>query len=154
WAAALGTLLIVAALGTAGPTENATAADADAQALASRIDALVAAHWAAAKVDPAPAADDAEFLRRVYLDVSGKIPPVAEARAFLDDPSPDKRRRLVERLLDSPGYVSHFTNVWRNLLLPEANANLQLRGFVPGFEAWMRQHLRDNVGYDQLVRGI
>src|SRR5262249_9225173 len=81
-------------------------------------------------------------------------PPVSVARAFLDDPAPDKRLRLVEKLLDSPAYVTHFTNVWRALLLPEASNNFQVRNIVPSFENWMRRQLADNVGYDQIVRGI
>ena len=52
----------------------------------SQIDRLLAAKWAEAKVQPARPADDAEYLRRVYLDLVGKIPTAAEARDFLDDP--------------------------------------------------------------------
>ncbi len=71
--------------------------------------------------------DDAEFLRRVYLDLAGRIPSVAEARMFLDDKRPNKRARLVDELLASPRYAAHFTNVWRALLLPEAGNNFQVR---------------------------
>src|SRR5437588_67282 len=78
------------------------APERDAEALAGQIDRRLGKGWTAAGVQPAPLADDAEFLRRVYLELAGKIPPVADARAFLADPSPDKRRRLVERLLDGP----------------------------------------------------
>ena len=66
-------------------------------------------------------ADDGEFLRRVSFDLVGKIPTAAEARDFLDDPSPDKRLTLVERLLDSPAYTTRATQLWRELLLPEAD---------------------------------
>ena len=66
-----------------------------------------------------PAADDAEFMRRLYLDLAGTIPPVSEVRAFLADTSPDKRRKLIDRLLNSPDYVSHFTNVWASTWLPD-----------------------------------
>src|SRR5947209_5520752 len=82
----------------------------DALELAAKIDQFVAARWAADKVRPAVPADDAQFLRRVYLDVAGRIPSVAEARAFLTDKRPDRRERLVDRLLDSPGYVKHSAN--------------------------------------------
>lgn len=125
----------------------------DVQTLADAIDRHVSAHWAG-RVEPAPPADDAEFLRRVCLDITGKIPTVAEARAFLDDPAPDKRRRLVDRLLDRPAYATHFTNLWRALLLPETSANFQLRFLVPSFEIWMRKQFADNVAYDRLVRGV
>ena len=84
--------------------------------------------WAEAKVRTAPPADDAEYLRRVYLDLVGKIPTAAEARDFLDDSGPDKRSRLVEELLDSPAYLTHATEVYRALLLPEADTDPQIRG--------------------------
>ena len=64
----------------------ARAAGKDAKSLAESIDRLLAARWAEAKVQPAPPADDAEYLRRVCLDLVGKIPTAAEARDFLDDP--------------------------------------------------------------------
>ena len=105
----------------------AAAAASDARALAEQIDRLLAAKWAEAKVRPARPADDAEFLRRVYLDLVGKIPTAAEARDFLDDPSPDKRTRLVESLLDSPAYLTHATETYRSLLLPEADTDGQVR---------------------------
>jgi hypothetical protein len=126
----------------------------DAQPLAERIDKHLRERFAAAKVEPAPLADDAEFLRRVTLDLIGRIPTVPEVRTFLDDPSPDKRRRLVDRLLASPGYVNHFTNVWRNLLVPEAATNPQLRMAVPAFDAWLRNQLANDAGHDAFVRDL
>jgi hypothetical protein len=125
----------------------------DAGKLAARIDALIDARLAEKKVQPAPPTDDAEFLRRVYLDLAGRIPPAFEVREFLADPSPDKRARVVERLLESAGYVNHFSNVWRALLLPQTN-NPQVQPLVPGFEAWLRQRIRNNVPFDRLVREI
>ena len=117
------------------------AAVRDADALAAWIDEQFAADWRANHVTPAAAADDAEFLRRVYLDLIGRIPSVPEARAFLDDKKPDKRRRLVDDLLGRPAYAAHFTSVWRSLLLPEADANVQGRFLAPSFEAWLRNEL-------------
>jgi hypothetical protein len=134
--------------------EEQSAAARDVTALAARIDEHVAAGWAAAGVKPASPADDAEFLRRVTLDLAGRIPSVYEARAFLKDTSPDKRRRLVEKLLDSPLYIRHFGNVWRNLLIPEAVANIQVRAQIPNFEAWLRKELARNAGYDQMARDL
>src|SRR5262245_55380890 len=91
----------------------------DADALAATIDRHVSARWASLGVTPAAPADDAEFLRRVYLDLAGRTPGVTEARRFLDDARPDKRAKLIESLLESPTYANHFTNVWRALLMPE-----------------------------------
>jgi hypothetical protein len=69
-----------------------------------RIDALVDTHWRANHVAPAPPADDATFMRRVMLDLTGRLPTVEEARAFLQDHSADKRKRLIQRLLAGPEY--------------------------------------------------
>jgi hypothetical protein len=150
----LGLCTLLAAGPALGADPAPAAAAGDAQALAARIDQHLAARLAAARVKPAPLADDAEFLRRVTLEVIGRIPSVAEARAFLDEKAPGKRRRLVDRLLESPGYVNHFVNVWRALMLPEANASFQTRFLVPGFEAWLRKQLSQNAGYDQMVREL
>ena len=120
----------------------------------SRIDHLVAARWAAEGIQPAPLAGDAEFARRVYLDLTGRVPSVAQMRRFLKDPAPDKRRRLIDELLDGGGYVQHFTNVWRAILLPDnptAANNVALRA---GFEDWLRKQLAANAPYDDMVRAI
>jgi hypothetical protein len=125
-----------------------------AKALADAIDRLLAARWAEAKVRPAPPADDAEYLRRVYFDLVGKTPTAAEARDFLDDSNPHKRSALVEALLDSPAYLSHATEVYRTLLLPEAETDFQIRALTPTFEAWLHKKIADEAGYDQIVREV
>jgi Protein of unknown function (DUF1553)/Protein of unknown function (DUF1549) len=126
----------------------------DVQALANKIDAMIAAKLEAEKITPAPIAEDPEFLRRVYLDLVGRVPMAAEARAFLDDPAPDKRKKLVEKLLASPGYSAHFTNMYKHLLLPEADADFQIQFFSADFEPWLRKQFADNVSYDKIVREI
>src|SRR5262245_43861068 len=83
---------------------DAKAQPLDAKALAARIDQRIDAGWKAAKLKQVPLADDAEFLRRVYLDLAGRIPSVTEARRFLDDKAADKREKLVDELLKSPRY--------------------------------------------------
>lgn len=148
-------LPFLAALLTFGPANGAEpAATPDIQALAEKIDGHIARRWAEVKAEPAPRADEAEFLRRVSLDLAGRIPSVEEVRTFLDDSRPDKRARLVERLLASPRYVNHFTNVWRAVLLPEAGNNFQVRLQQGGFEAWLKKQLARNAGYDQMVRDL
>ncbi len=126
----------------------------DVQLLAEKIDQHIARRWTESGVVPAAVADDAEFLRRVYLDLAGRIPSVEEARTFIEDRHADKRSRLVERLLSSPRYVAHFTNVWRTRLLPEANNNFQVRIQQNSFEAWLRKQLARNAGYDAMVREL
>jgi hypothetical protein len=143
-------LLLSPAVRAAGPPGGR--AD-EVGALARRIDRLLAAGHAARKVTPAPRASDAAFVRRAYLDLAGRIPRVAEVRTFLADRRPDKRRRLVDRLLAGPHYINHFSHVWRTLLLP-LNNNQQVQFFSFQVEAWARKRLRDNVPYDRMVREL
>jgi hypothetical protein len=136
----------------AGSTTNGEPISADA--LAARIDAALEADWKTTGITPAPPAGDAEFMRRVYLDITGKIPAVAEARQFLDDVAADKRHRLIEDLLNRGSYAAHFANIWRELLLPGTNTNLETRGLAPAFEAWLKVRFAANVPYDALVSEI
>jgi hypothetical protein len=126
----------------------------DPSNLTGRIDQLIAAGLGDAKIPAAPLSDDAEFLRRVYLDLTGKIPSVTQARQFLGDPAPDRRQKLIDRLLDSGGYVRHFTNFWRSVLLPETFAVADNGGLRAGLMAWLRQRLADNIPYDKMVRDL
>jgi Protein of unknown function (DUF1549)/Protein of unknown function (DUF1553) len=120
--------------------------------LATAVDRHFAARWDRDHVRPAPPADDATFLRRVYLDVTGCIPTVAEVRAFLADSAPDRRDRLIDRLVEHPGYAAHFARVWRLRWLPSATASLDdVAGAV---DEWLRPRLRANVRYDRLVRTL
>lgn len=155
---AIGLVLASAPL-TADPDLPAVAVEQsetndDVSRLAALIDGRIEARWEADNVTPAPPAGDAEFLRRVSLDIAGTIPPVAEVRAFLADDSPTKRRELVDRLLDGPRYVRNFTNVWRSVMMPEAAADVQVRFLLPSFEAWLRKQLIQDVSYADMVREI
>jgi hypothetical protein len=146
-------LIHEAAAGDGGRGRPDRSADArDARALATRIDARLATLWAEAKIRPVARADDGEFLRRVCLDLVGRIPTAAEARDFLDDPSPEKRIALVERLLDSPAYSARATLLWRQLLLPETDQAAQFAS--GGFEAWLRKKVAEDAGFDRIVREI
>jgi Protein of unknown function (DUF1549)/Protein of unknown function (DUF1553) len=113
------------------------------------IDRALSASWTAARVEPADAADDSEFMRRVYLDLTGKIPSVERARKFLADGAPDKRERLVDELLNGAVYAAHFANTWREVLL--AGTNPELRTSVPELESWLRLRFAANTPYDQLA---
>ena len=130
----------------------AFAADKPAPAaLAKRIDHHVGEKLAAAKVKPAPVADDATFLRRTYLLLVGRVPLASEVYAFLEDTDPAKRAKLVDRLLATPGYANNFAAVWRAWLLPEAITRFEVAAGVPGFEGWLRQRFADDVPYDKFV---
>jgi hypothetical protein len=141
-------LVSIAAFGTA-----VHGAD-DTQTLTATIDRLIAAQWHENRVVPAATADDGEFLRRVSLDLTGKIPTVSDVRDFLDDPRPDKRQRLVERLLEGTSYVAHATATEMRLMMPEVASDPQAQAVAPAFEAWLGEQIAENVGSDQVVRAI
>src|SRR6478735_5717834 len=76
------------------------------------IDSQIESAWKREKLTPAPLTTDAEFLRRIYLDLVGTIPTHEQAAKFLDDSSADKRTRLIEELLADPRYARHQAEVW------------------------------------------
>src|SRR5947209_7153911 len=104
--------------------------------LADLIDQQIEAKWAKSKVTPAPPAADAEFMRRVYLDLAGRIPKVADARDFLEDKSPGKRDLLIEKLLDTPLFADHISTTWRTLMIsPTATPQASFLG--RSFQMWL-----------------
>ncbi len=140
-------------VGTSGQADSGELS-AEVTRVAGEIDQLIEAEWEANSVTPAPQADDAEFIRRAYLDVSGRIPPASAVRDFLADESPGKRRELVDRLLGTATYIVHYTNLWRAAMIPEADADQQIRAFLPGFEAWLRSRIAENRNYAEIVEEV
>jgi hypothetical protein len=101
--------------------------------------------------DAAAPSTDAEFLRRVCLDLSGMIPTSDDARAFLDDPSPYKRQRMIDRLMASPEYARRMQDVF-DVMLMERRGDTH----VPAaqWRAFLRRAFADNMPYNQLVAEI
>jgi hypothetical protein len=121
-------------------------------ALAALIDRRIQEGYTENKVTPAPLTDDATFLRRVYLDLTGKVPPVTEVYRFLGSKDPDKRARLVDDLLHTAGYVGNSTAAWRAILLPQTNQQAQF--FAQQMDAWVRERVREDMPYDRMVREL
>ncbi|WP_337173446.1 DUF1549 and DUF1553 domain-containing protein [Paludisphaera sp.] len=119
---------------------------------ANFIDDLAVAKWKKLGLTPSAVAGDATFLRRAHLDVIGRLPTPEEARAFLDDTSPDKRARLVDRLLERPEYADHWATKWMDLLRPNPY-RVGIKA-VFNLDGWIRQAFRDNLPYDEFVRRI
>ena len=91
---------------------------------------------------PSPLSSDAEFLRRLCLDLTGRLPPVHRVRQFLADPDPQKRARLIDLLLQSPEFVDHWS--WRFYDF--------LRVISPVYKDWVRRAIAENKPYDQFAR--
>lgn len=105
------------------------------------------------KLKPSPVTDDAEFLRRVYLDITGKIPPADKAVAFLDSTDPAKRAKVIDDLLASPDYGRHFAIIWRtNLVKRDIDNNRNLN--AGPFQDWLAGQFNENKNWDKIVQEI
>jgi hypothetical protein len=120
----------------------------------SRIDELVAAKWERMKIKPSDLCSDADFLRRVYLDLAGLPPTAEDVRAFLADPRPvrEKRDAIVDKLIGTPEFVDYWTNKWANLL--QVNSKFLGGEGAKNFRDWIRTQVDANTPYDQFVREI
>ncbi len=115
------------------------------------IDETIAAACQAKGLPLAEPASDAEFLRRLYLDLVGTIPSAADARAFLDDAAPDKRAKLIDRLLASPEHARHLARVW-NVMFMERRPDKHVA--AAQWQEYLRKSALDNKPWDVLVREI
>lgn len=119
---------------------------------ANFIDDLVLEKLTSLNMPPSPRSDDAEFLRRAYLDAIGLLPTVAETKSFLADENPFKRDRLIEQLLGRPEFVDYWSYQWSDLLLLTGN---RLRPeAIKAYYKWIRERVADNVSWDEFARGI
>ncbi len=117
------------------------------------IDTAVFANLKKLGIPPSPVCDDATFLRRVTLDIAGRLPTEAEAKAFLANPSADKRDRWIDELLRSPDYADFFAGKWTAVLKNRRDdASDIVSNFA--FHAWVRDSLLANKPYDQFVREL
>ncbi len=122
--------------------------DPDLAQAASRIDFLVEAGLKHAEQKPNPLATDEQFVRRVYLDIVGRIPTREEALALINDTSVSKRAKLIDKLLASDGANSHLFNYLADMLRIADVAN---KGRFYTYEEWLKGKLKANVGWDKIV---
>lgn len=101
---------------------------------------------------PSEQAAEATVLRRLYSDIVGRFPTVAEARAYLESTDEDKREQLVDSLLELPEYVDHWANQWADLLRPNPY-RVGIKA-VLNYDNWIRQQFRDGVSYDEFARRL
>ena len=119
---------------------------------ANYIDELALAKWKKLGLRPSPPADDATFLRRVTIDLCGRLPTSAEVRTFLADTSADKRAKGIDRLLDSPDYPAYFALRWGTILRNSNLAGANQAAYA--FHNWVKDTIARNRPYDEFVRGI
>ena len=140
----------------AGALVFATFARASAQTdLSKEIDRLVHEQLDKSKIPPSPRTDDAEFLRRVYLDVTGRIPTYEQTTNFLASKDADKRSKLIDELLSRPEYGLQFATLWRDRIVDRAPDNSQTRqGFSWEFITWLADGFNKDRGWSALVSDI
>jgi hypothetical protein len=116
------------------------------------IDELSLAKWKKLGLRPSPTCDDATFVRRVTVDLCGRLPSVAEVKAFLADTAPDKRTKFIDKLLDSSDYPAYFAMKWGAIL---RNSNLAgADQAAVAFHNWLKDQIARNRPYDEFVRGV
>ena len=103
-------------------------------------------------IEPSPLSDDATFLRRVSLDTIGTLPTAEEVRQFLNDTSPDKRSRLVDRLLEREEYVDYWTMNWLNILRAD-QLTISPQGAV-AMQRWLRNGFAQNRPFDEFATDL
>ncbi|MEK7470167.1 MAG: DUF1549 domain-containing protein [Planctomycetota bacterium] len=138
------------------PATNAPKAKKGSQEteVASQLDALISAEWAKQKLEASDLSEDSEFLRRATLDITGQIPTADDARAFLMNNDPDKRRKKIDELLESPLYAEHWSFTWSQRLLAGSKL-LQVAGDRGGaYKQWFRESFASNMPYNKFVHSI
>lgn len=130
--------------------DTATEAKLSGSAL---IDHWIKAKWEDAKLKPAAKASDAEFMRRVYLDIAGQIPALEEAEKFLADKNPRKREALIDALVKDERYAEHWAEVWSGIVVG-FDKEKRTEGLRNEGTHDFREMLEKNLPYDEFVRKI
>ncbi|MCX7394009.1 MAG: DUF1549 and DUF1553 domain-containing protein [Planctomycetales bacterium] len=116
--------------------------------MVQEINDLIRKGWTDNNVEPSPVADDAEWLRRVTLDINGHIPALDDVETFLADKDKLKRSKLIDRLLEDPAYVRHWTTIWSNLCIGQKTPRRVSRG---GMQKFFRDAFRKNRPWNEVV---
>ena len=133
---------------SAGPAAPLSAAD-----VARKVDLLIDAELAKTKVAPAPLTKDEDFLRRVAFDLTGTTPRPEEVTLFGLDPDPQKRSKLIDRLLQTDDYATNWTQYWREVIYSRATDPRSRIG-QDAYEKWMHQQLKDNTSWDKITTSL
>ena len=119
------------------------------------INEAIRSGWKDASLKPSPEATESEWCRRVYLDVIGRIPSINELQAYLKDSSPDKKAKLVDRLLGDEyldDYARYWTDIWTTILIGRDTGNDLVSR--PGMRQYLRRAFSKNTPYDRFLRDI
>ena len=138
----------------AGSPSSVFEGDADPIAH-GRIDELVLGRLKQLGITPARVCSDGVFVRRAYLDVIGTLPTADEAAQFLKDSDPDKRRKLIDRLLERDEFADYWAMKWCDLLRVKSEFPIKLwPNAVQAYHRWIRTGIKENMPYDRFVREL
>ncbi len=143
-----------ATLAVGGIATNKAFEESEINEIVKKIDEHFNVFWSRNGIHPTVPTTDAEYLRRVTLDLLGRIPSVAEIQLFTSDNSPGKRQKLVSGLLLKARYSKNMSVVLRQQWLPQTINNMQFQGAGVLFQNWLQEHLKKNTGLDEIVRHI
>ncbi len=118
----------------------------------NKIDDLTWDKWEQLRISPSELCDDSTFLRRLLVKTTGTIPTSEQTRAFLDDPSADKRMRAIEEALNSEDFVNYWTQRWADIMMINSKTIGGRSAYT--FYRWIRQQVAQNRAYDQWVYDI
>ena len=125
-------------------------ADNDLNTHSRYIDSLIETKLRSYNLRPNKEVDDATFLRRAYLKVIGRTPSLIEVEAFLNNKNKNKRSQLIDQLLGTEGYVSHWFNFWADILRIKDRLNNRVSG-IP-YKNYVKEFISNNRPYDEWVR--
>src|SRR5205814_117253 len=120
---------------------------------AAELDRLVTAELRQDKIQPTARISDEAFLRRVTLDLTGKLPPAADIGAFVTDRDPDKRSKVIDKLLASDAYAKHWAKYWRDVVSAEYT-DRRATAIVPAFERWLIEEFQANRPWNEIARDM
>jgi hypothetical protein len=104
-------------------------------------------------IPPSELCSDGTFIRRATIDIAGRLPTIEESESFIANTDPQKRSKLVDRLVDSEGYADYFANKWSAVLRNKRRNNNDVP-YTYRFHGWIHRALRENMPYDQFVRSV
>jgi hypothetical protein len=119
----------------------------------NEIDRLVFARWKNLHLLPSELCSDEVFLRRAAIDLNGRLPQPEELRAFVADTSPDKRARMIDRLMESPDFTELWVMRWAELLQIRTANGVSPKGLLL-YDRWLRERVRAGVTIDRIVREL
>jgi hypothetical protein len=118
------------------------------------VDKFTQKKWQELGIVPSGLASDEQFIRRIYLDLTGSLPKPAEVKEFLADQAKDKRDKLIDRLLETPEYSYLFANKWADVLRVKRRGQPDRAAGTFAFHSWIRESIAKDKPYDQFAREI